>query len=139
MARILVVDDEPLLRDEAVELLSRDGHDVYYAADGNEAMKFIRTRPIEIIITDIIMPEMNGFDVIHEVRRDFSHLKDIRIIAMSNGGITRAPEVLLDQSDRFGADYLLSKPFSLDELRTAITDVLARPPRKAELQAAAGE
>ncbi|HEX9768933.1 MAG TPA: response regulator, partial [Kiloniellales bacterium] len=113
MACILVIDDEPLLRDEAVETLSRDGHDVFHAADGNEAMKFIRTRPIEIIITDIIMPQMNGFDVINEVRRDFVRFKDIRIIAMSNGGITAKPEVLLDQSQRFGADYLLPKPFSL--------------------------
>lgn len=139
MARILVVDDEPLLRDEAVEMLSRDGHDVFHAANGNEAMKFIRTRPIEIIITDIIMPEMSGFDVIHEVRRDFSHLKEIRIIAMSNGGITCNPEALLHQSEKFGADYLLPKPFSLDELRTAITDVLARPSRKVEPQIAEAE
>jgi len=139
MACILVIDDEPLLRDEAVETLSRDGHDVFHAADGNEAMKFIRTRPIEIIITDIIMPQMNGFDVINEVRRDFVRFKDIRIIAMSNGGITAKPEVLLDQSQRFGADYLLPKPFSLDQLRTAITDVLARPAREVEFELAPGE
>lgn len=139
MACILVIDDEPLLRDEAVETLSRDGHDVFHAADGNEAMKFIRTRPIEIIITDIIMPQMNGFDVINEVRRDFVRFKDIRIIAMSNGGITAKPEVLLDQSQRFGADYLLPKPFSLDQLRTAITDVLARPAREVEFELASGE
>ncbi len=139
MACILVIDDEPLLRDEAVETLSRDGHDVFHAADGNEAMKFIRTRPIEIIITDIIMPQMNGFDVINEVRRDFVRFKDIRIIAMSNGGITAKPEVLLDQSQRFGADYLLPKPFSLDQLRTAISDVLARPAREVEFELASGE
>jgi CheY-like chemotaxis protein len=138
MACILVIDDEPLLRDEAVETLSRDGHDVFHAADGNEAMKYIRTRPIEIIITDILMPQMNGFDVINEVRRDFGQRNDIKIIAMSNGGIMADPKAILDKSEEFGADYLLPKPFSLDALRTAIADVLeVGPPHEAEYGLAA--
>lgn len=138
MACILVIDDESLLREEAVETLSRDGHDVFHAANGNEAMKLIRTRPIEIIVTDIIMPEMNGFDVIREVRREFDHLRDVRIIAMSNGGMLANPAIFLDQSEKFGADYLLPKPFSLDQLRMAITSVLANPPPQAEPQFVAG-
>lgn len=140
MACILVIDDEPLLRDEAVETLARDGHDVYYAANGNEAMKFIRTQPIEIIITDIIMPTMSGFDVIQEVRRDFERFKDIKIIAMSNGGLTANPAILLDQSAKFGADYLLPKPFSLEQLRSAIALVHAiGPAHEVELQFAVGD
>lgn len=124
MACILVIDDEPQLCEETVETLCRDGHDVFRAADGNEAMKFIRTRPIEIIITDILMPKMNGFDVINEVRREFGKPKNMRIIAMSNGGMMADPQAVLDKSEKFGADYLLPKPFSLDELRTAIASVL---------------
>lgn len=137
MARILMVDDEPHIREEAVEVLTRDGHDVLQAADGHEAMKIIRTRSVELVITDIIMPKMNGLDVIREVRRDFGHIRDVRIIAISSGGGMSDPDVLLGHSQRFGADYLLMKPFSPDELRAAIADVLARPSDEAEPEPAA--
>lgn len=126
MAQVLLVDDEPEFREEAVEILSRDGHAVLQAGDGKEALAIIRSHPVEVIILDILLPEKDGLEVIQQVRHEAAHIRYIPIIAMSGGGSKSKPGLYLTYSKCFGADYVLPKPFSADDIRAAIREVFHR-------------
>ena len=122
MARVLVVEDEPTNRVILAKLLERMGHEVYLASDGEEAFKTYLKNSIEIIITDLNMPHVDGLEFIGAVRALFPRAV---IIAVSGKG----PE-LLAEAERKGAFAALSKPIDPQELRKAIaeaaTDSLGR-------------
>ena len=106
MARILVLDDEEHMR-EAVRLaLERDGHDVSEAADGATGLNVVRDRHVEVVITDLIMPNMDGTEVIRDLRR---------------GGISIKAN--LDRALLTGADRALMKPCDFDELRRTVHEL----------------
>src|SRR5580693_8683290 len=77
---ILVVDDDPCFRDLTVTLLSRAGYQVEEAADGTEAMLFVRNSEIDLIITDIVMPNREGIETIRYFSKE---LPNVPIVAMS--------------------------------------------------------
>ncbi len=114
MARLLVVEDEPTDRVILAELLERMGHEVYLASDGEEAFKSYLKNSIEIIITDLNMPHVDGLVFIVELKSLFP---DVPVIAVSGKG----PE-LLDAATSRGAFAALSKPIDPQELRKAIAE-----------------
>ena len=119
MARILVLDDEEHMR-EAVRLaLERDGHDVSEAADGATGLNVVRDRHVEVVITDLIMPNMDGTEVIRDLRRD---VPAVKIIALSGrGGISIKAN--LDRALLTGADRALMKPCDFVELRRTVHEL----------------
>ena len=120
MARVLLVDDDELLRSMLRTLLERFGHDVVTATNGHDAIVRHREQSVDLVITDIIMPDMEGIELIRALRHDDPAMK---IIAMSGGGRAGANDYL-DLAKQLGAEQILSKPFSQQELRDAITAVL---------------
>ncbi len=116
MARVLVIDDEPLARFTMREILETAGHDVVEAKNGKQGISFQRAVPFDIVVTDIIMPEKEGVETIIELKRDFP---DLPIIAISGGGRTRNLD-FLKIAEQYGADRILAKPFSEEELVGAI-------------------
>ena len=88
MARILIIDDDSLVRDALVLMLEHEGHEVMEAANGREAIRIIREWQPDLVITDIIMPETDGFETIRELRNTAAELK---IIAISGGDPIGAP------------------------------------------------
>ena len=119
---ILVVDDEPELRELLLLVLKQAGHTAVGAADGHEAGLAIAGQPFDIVMTDLIMPERDGLEFIAEVRNKYP---DVRIIAMSGGGhIARDSYLRIAQG--FGAHAILEKPFENKELFSAIETALAR-------------
>lgn len=120
MASILIVDDDDILRTTLAHALETFGHTVRQAADGNEGIAAFRAQPADLVLTDIVMPEKEGLDIIRDLRRDFPRL---RIIAMS-GGLAYDPKLYLHMAARFGATAVLSKPFSLAELRSTVEAAL---------------
>jgi len=70
MARILIIDDEPIIRDVLIETLEREGYETVAASDGNDGIKIHQENPADLIITDLIMPEKEGIETIMELRRD---------------------------------------------------------------------
>jgi len=92
MARILIIDDEPQLLDMLGQTFEREGYDIVKASNGKEGIKLYRENPVDLIITDIIMPEKEGIETIFELRKDFP---DLKIIAISGGGRIE-PEEYLD-------------------------------------------
>jgi DNA-binding response OmpR family regulator len=120
MPRILVVDDEPRIRELFRLFLEREGYQVEAAADGEEGLKLFREDPADLVVTDLIMPRKEGMETIIELRRDFPEAK---IIAISGGG-RATPESYLKTAQTLGAQRVLMKPFNRDELLEAVAEVL---------------
>lgn len=120
MTRILVIEDEPRLREAIVRILARAGYDVVQAANGAEGLALWRQSGADLVVTDIQMPEKNGIEVVLELR---SFAPTIPVVAMS-GGSRSADLDLLGDVKLLGAVALLQKPFRFDELIAAVTAAL---------------
>ena len=121
MADILVVDDVDDLREGIIEFLQSAGHTVAEAKDGREAIALLNKRRFDLVITDIMMPEQDGTEVI-------MHLVGLetrpKVLAMS-GGAPTVPTYMALHLARLKADATLMKPFRNDELGDKITHLLA--------------
>lgn len=120
---ILVVDDEPGIRELLCMMLQAAGHTVATAEDGIQAPKILASQPVQVVITDLLMPERDGLEFIAEVRKKFPTVK---IIAMSGGGHI-ARDSYLRIAKNCGAHVLLEKPFSQSGVLGAVEAVLAMP------------
>jgi len=109
---VLLIDDDALVRRMVRRLLERAGYSVLEAEDGNIALKLLRQHRPAIVITDIIMPRVEGIEIIQEIRRT---APATRIIAISGGG-PRGEMMYLDWAQALGADAVLQKPFQPQEL-----------------------
>lgn len=117
--RILVVEDEPQMRMGLVKNLEFEGYEVDQAADGEEGLNKILTADYDIVILDVMMPKLNGFDVCKKVRE-----KEIMVpIIMLTAKGEEIDKVL---GLELGADDYITKPFSLRELLTRIKVILRR-------------
>lgn len=117
MAHVLVIDDDEQFRLMLVQMLTQDGHQVMIAKDGEEGLRLIRKERPELIITDILMPKMDGMDVMLELSRSDSH---IPVIAVSGGRRSISAEFNLDSATLLGARAVLAKPFTRADLRQAL-------------------
>ena len=125
MARVLLVDDDGLVRNGAHRLLERAGHEVWDTASAKVALELATRIQMDVVITDIYMPGMNGVQLIRELecRRGSAH-----VIAMTGGGY-RAPEDLLAEATGAGAERTLIKPFGARELLEMVAQVTLEGPR----------
>ena len=112
MYDILVVDDEPMIRDGLKVALEMEGHRAFTACDGNEAIRMVNENKPQLVITDIIMPESDGIEVICTVKE---HNPDIKILAISGGGRISAKDHLRI-AQQLGATGVLAKPFTTEDL-----------------------
>ena len=113
---ILIVDDDDMMRSFIRELLVINDFKITEAANGKLGLKEFRENTPDLVITDIIMPEMEGISFIRELR---SHNKEIPIIAMT-GNVHGRMEEFLDISSQLGADEILRKPIKSKEFLEAI-------------------
>lgn len=113
---ILVVDDDELMREFLAELLTINKFKVQQATNGKEGLKLFRDQKPDLVITDIVMPEMEGISFIGELR---TIDENIPILAMT-GNIHGRMEEYLDISSKLGANEILRKPFKADELISTI-------------------
>jgi CheY-like chemotaxis protein len=114
--RILLVDDDDLSRGTIHRMLERADHEVISTASGAAALElFLQHRP-SVVITDLIMPDTDGLELIQELRKVDP---DVRILAISGGGRVNANEYLT-VARKFGAAGILAKPFSNQELKDAL-------------------
>ena len=120
MARILLVEDDPAVRATVRAVLKRLEHDVTEAADGAAAIRAIERNSFDLVITDVIMPEVEGLEVVLAVR---ANRPECPVIAMSGGGRLVSSDFLVVAS-KIGADEILDKPFTFAQLQDAIKKVL---------------
>lgn len=120
MARILLIEDDDSLRKMLRLTLTKMGHAVAEARNGKEGMALHQSAPADLVLTDLIMPEMEGLETIMKLRRTQPELK---IIAMSGGGRGNAISYL-QIAKRMGAARVLEKPFTEKDLAAAIQGTL---------------
>jgi CheY-like chemotaxis protein len=120
MKRIMVVDDDDLFRAMLNKLLHNAGYSVIVAESGIEALSRQQDDPVDLIITDIIMPDKEGIEIIMELRKKYPATK---IIAMSGGGRIN-PKQYLELAQRLGARKTFAKPFKTTEMLAAVRDLL---------------
>jgi CheY-like chemotaxis protein len=121
MSHILVVEDDSQFREMLVKMLRLDGHEVVIAADGVEALKLLQNITPDLIITDILMPKLDGVEVIMELPRVGFN---IPVIAMSGGRRAVTAKFNLESAELLGVAATLAKPFARAELRKAIASAL---------------
>jgi CheY-like chemotaxis protein len=114
--RVLIADDDGGLRSALKLALEANGYDVRVAANGGEALALQRSTPADVLITDIFMPESDGFEAIDGFRKAFPATK---IIAMS-GDAKRAKREYLSAATLIGVDATLKKPFQVVTLLSAL-------------------
>lgn len=112
MPRILVVEDDDLMRDGLRQMIEREGHEALAAENGLLGLKLFQTHEIDLVITDVLMPEKDGLELIKEIR---ACNPEIKIIAMSGGGRISSKNYL-SVAKRLGANGTLTKPFLRKDL-----------------------
>lgn len=116
--KVLVVDDEPTVREVVASYLRRDGHDVAEAADGHTALELLDADPPDLVVLDMMLPGVNGLDVLRRVRA----VSSIPVIMLT----ARAEESDRVSGLELGADDYVVKPFSPRELAARVNGVLRR-------------
>ena len=116
---ILVVDDEPALLRLMEFVLAKQGHAMLTATNGEEALEMIRSQRPDLIVLDIMMPKLDGYQVAEAIRAD-DDLKHTPIIMLS----AKAQEEDIERGVAAGVDRYVTKPFSPDELATIVSDHL---------------
>ncbi len=112
---VLIVDDDEAIASMLSRFLSREGFQVHTALDALQALDFLEREKISLVITDLMMPHMDGRALVRQIRKDPRH-KDIPVIL-----ITAFPsDEAADKSLRDGASFFLPKPLDLDALATLI-------------------
>jgi CheY-like chemotaxis protein len=128
MSRVLVIDDEPLVREMIKVMLEREGHDVVLARTSQEGIERFRSQPVDVVICDVFMPEQSGLEAISQIR---GYSAEVPIIAIS-GGFAVSPEQgfrsdLSQLARHKGATLILAKPFRRAELLGLLQQLKKKP------------
>lgn len=121
MANILVAEDSPAVRLAIVDVLEALGHTVTEAGNGRVAIERLADGAFDLVVTDVLMPEVDGIEVIKAARRTQPEAK---VLAISGGAPTLPAGYALKLTEMFRADAVLYKPFVNDELRVTVADLL---------------
>ena len=117
--KILIVDDEPNIVISLEFLMRREGFEVSIARDGEEALAHIRADRPDLVLLDVMMPKVNGFEVCQAVRAD-PELADLRILMLTAKG----REAEIAKGLALGADAYVPKPFSTRDLVVQVKSLL---------------
>jgi YesN/AraC family two-component response regulator len=121
MAKILIIDDETAIAVMLKRMVEKGGYEARTASNGNEGLQLFDEFNPDLLITDIVMPEKEGLELIFELRRKNPALK---IIAISGGGRFQY-EGYLNSAKHLGANRVYQKPLDLKELMKSITELLS--------------
>lgn len=123
MARILLIEDDEAIRMLLRENLTRAGHEVTTASNGREGLEMHRPGAFDLVVTDLVMPEKEGIEVLQDLK-----VKDpkLKALAMSGGGQFGAAETYLRLASLLGAGKVLAKPFTRDQFLAAVDETLGQ-------------
>lgn len=117
--KVLVVDDEEVIRDVCEQILSGEGYLVTTAASGKEALHLVSEKDFDAVVTDIMMPDMSGLELLEVIK---STSMDVSAVVITGLGTFD----MATQSDRLGAREFVVKPFTPDELSLAVRKALGK-------------
>jgi CheY-like chemotaxis protein len=118
--RILVVDDDGDVRELVCRMLEQDGYEAVPAEGGRQALERLNLVAPDLVITDVVMPEVDGFEVLLKLR----HLAPGTGALVMSGGGRVTPDVYLETARRLGASAVLRKPFTRAEMLEAVHQIL---------------
>lgn len=118
--KILVVDDDILVLEALQELLSSSGYEVRVATRGQEALEILEQEHFDLLILDIVMPKMTGFDVCKQVRKRDDEMSKVKIIMLTAKTEARDLEI----GEKCGCDLYLTKPIDPGKLKELIKSTL---------------
>jgi DNA-binding NtrC family response regulator len=121
MAQVLIIDDDDRFRGVMKEMLSRSGYDVLTAANGKIGIGLYREKRPDLVITDVIMPDKDGAEVIFELQKEFP---DVKIIVMTGGGQGDAQTYLKSIIAYSNVKYGFEKPFAMNDLLKAVKELI---------------
>jgi DNA-binding response OmpR family regulator len=125
MARILVIDDDEPIREMMTVILRHHGHTVISVPDGRKAFQHLNVSKVDLVITDVIMPEVDGVEVLRRLRISHPTLPIITVSGNPTGAM------FLKMAKTLGARCTIAKPFEAVALINAVNDVLAQSLGKA--------
>jgi CheY-like chemotaxis protein len=114
------VDDDDAVRNVLARMVRAAGHTVFEAVNGLKALQALDTQPADLVITDVLMPDMEGLELLRRIRK---RPNPPRVIAVSGGGRVSAGNYL-QLAQHLGADAVLPKPVALDDLVRTIGEVM---------------
>ncbi|MBC8315072.1 MAG: response regulator [Bacteroidales bacterium] len=117
MKKVLIIDDDKVFRTSLTKMLVKAGYATVTASEGEEGLTLFKEGAIDLVITDIIMPRMEGIETIVELRKLQS---DLKIIAISGGG-KLPPEKHLQNAKALKVNAVLKKPFSFKQLEAILS------------------
>ena len=117
--RVLVVDDEESLALLLKRTLELDGYQVSTAHNGLEALKLLREQPFDLVITDYMMPDMDGLEMIRQMKSD-DNLRHVKVIMLTVSDFKDT----LDEALALGVDDFVTKPFDFQEILSVVSWVL---------------
>jgi two-component system, chemotaxis family, chemotaxis protein CheY len=120
MTRILLIDDDPAIRESTRRMLERDGYEVIEAGEGEAGIRQMRAQSVDLVLTDIYMPGQDGFATIRRLRHEWPGVKIITISGGSGAGLADLTAV----ATVLGAVRTLTKPFNRRDLLDAVRSVL---------------
>ena len=122
---ILIVDDSSIIRNvvkKSIEMSGVDAGEVFEAANGDEALTVLREHWVDIVMSDINMPHMNGVELVRRMSED-EEMRDVPVVIIS----TERSETRMEELRRHGIKGYLTKPFRPEELRDVVNGILERP------------
>ena len=120
MSKVLVLDDNEILVTVVTEALQEAGYDVMGTKDSKNLEKILQNQSFDLLITDIIMPDKEGIEIIIHVRENYSNMKVLAISGKDMGGSFN----ILELASGIGADATLKKPFTNSELIKTVNNLL---------------
>lgn len=121
MANILIIDDDPQVLKLITTYMQREGHDITTAENGKQGIKKLSENRFDLLITDIVMPEQDGLEVLMWLKTQQQRPK---IIAISGGSVSLEQDMLLKLAG-FYADRVMAKPVGFEPLTQAVREVLS--------------
>ena len=116
---LLIADDEPNIRRVLQAIFIKDGYEVHVAENGVKALEWASANPVTLLITDLIMPDMNGVELIQKVKQ--RHPEAVAIVITAYATIKTCVDAM-----RYGASDYITKPFDMDEIRAVVKRSVAR-------------
>ena len=116
---LLIADDEPNIRRILQAIFVKDGYEVQVAENGIKALEWAATHPVDVLITDLIMPDMNGVELIQKIKR--RHPAAVAVVITAYATIKTCVDAM-----RYGASDYITKPFDMDEIRAVVKRAVMR-------------
>ena len=116
---LLIADDEPNIRRVLQAIFVKDGYEVQVAENGIKALEWAATHPVDVLITDLIMPDMNGVELIQKIKQ--RHPAAVAVVITAYATIKTCVDAM-----RYGASDYITKPFDMDEIRAVVKRAVAR-------------